>query len=95
MKKISFLLPLLTALLPLLAGAQAVTIQRLNPTNWWVGMQNSSVQLLVYGPGAGTLTYNIAYPGVKLVKASPAENPNYAFLDLTIAATARPSTNCG
>ena len=90
MKKASFLLLLLTALLPLLAGAQAVTIQRLNPTNWWVGMQNSSVQLLVYGPGAGTLTYSIAYPGVKLVKASPVENPNYAFLDLTIAATTRP-----
>jgi len=90
MKKASFLLLLLTALLPLLAGAQAVTIQRLNPTNWWVGMQNSSVQLLVYGPGAGTLTYSIAYPGVKLVKASQVENPNYAFLDLTIAATTRP-----
>ena len=90
MKKVSFLLLLLTALLPLLAGAQAVTIQRLNPTNWWVGMQNSSVQLLVYGPGAGTLTYSIAYPGVKLLKTSPVENPNYAFLDLTIAATTRP-----
>ena len=90
MKKVSFLLLLLTTLLPLLAGAQAVTIQRLNPTNWWVGMQNSSVQLLVYGPGAGTLTYSIAYPGVKLLKTSPVENPNYAFLDLTIAATTRP-----
>ena len=61
-----------------------------NPTNWWVGVQNSSVQLLVYGPGAGTLTYSITYPGVKLAKTSPVENPNYTFLNLTITTSARP-----
>ena len=81
---------LLALLLPLLVGAQAITIDRVNPTNWWVGMKNPNVQLLVHGPGAGTLTYTIAYPGVKLVKTSTVENPNYAFLDLTIAATAKP-----
>ena len=90
MKQISFLLLLLTALLPLLAGAQAVTIQRLNPTNWWVGVRNSNLQLLVYGPGAGTLTYSITYPGVKLAKTSSVEDPNYTFLDLTITTSARP-----
>ncbi|GAC1379798.1 MAG: glycoside hydrolase family 13 protein [Hymenobacter sp.] len=88
MKK-SYLL-LLTLLLPLLAGAQAVSIDRVNPTNWWVGMKNPNVQLLVHGPGAGTLTYAITYPGVKLVKSSTVENPNYAFLDLSIAPTAKP-----
>ncbi|MBD2769517.1 glycoside hydrolase family 13 protein [Hymenobacter sp. BT664] len=81
---------LLALLLPLMAGAQTVTIDRVNPTNWWVGMKNPNVQLLVHGPGAGTLTYSIAYPGVKLVKASTVDNPNYAFLDLTIAPTAKP-----
>lgn len=72
--------------------AQNASIQRINPTNWWVGMKNPKVQLLVYGPNAGTLTYSIQYPGVTLVKAHTVENPNYAFLDLTIAATARPGT---
>lgn len=83
---------LLTAvLLPWLAQAQtAPAIQRLNPTNWWVGMKYNSVQLLVYGPQAGTLSYTIDYPGVKLLKANAVENPNYVFLDLSIAATAKP-----
>lgn len=85
MKK-RYLLPLL--LLPFLANAQS--IDRVNPTNWWVGMKNPNVQLLVHGPGAGTLTYTINYPGVKLVKSSTVENPNYAFLDLTISPTAKP-----
>ncbi|HLK96546.1 MAG TPA: cyclomaltodextrinase N-terminal domain-containing protein, partial [Hymenobacter sp.] len=34
--------------------SQNAQIQRINPTNWWVGMKNPAVQLLVYGPNAGT-----------------------------------------
>ncbi|MBF9142292.1 alpha-amylase family glycosyl hydrolase [Hymenobacter properus] len=87
MKK-PYLLPLL--LLPLLADAQTASIDRVNPTNWWVGMKNPNVQLIVHGPGAGTLAYTVNYPGVKLVKTNTVDNPNYAFLDLTIAPTAKP-----
>jgi len=65
-------------------------IQRIDLTNWWVGMKNPALQLLVYGAGAGTLTYTINYPGVQLIKTSRVENPNYAFLDLKILSTARP-----
>ncbi|WP_375417007.1 glycoside hydrolase family 13 protein [uncultured Hymenobacter sp.] len=89
MRKIyALLLPLL--FLSTLVLAQPASITRVNPTNWWVGMKNPNVQLLVYGPRAGTLTYSVQYPGVKLVKASKVENPNYAFLDLVIAPTAKP-----
>ena len=85
-RTLSFLLFLLV---PFLAGAQA-SIERVNPTNWWVGMKNPNVQLLVHGPGAGTLTYTVNYPGVKLVKTNLVANANYVFLDLTIAPTAKP-----
>lgn len=71
---------------------QSPAIQRINPTNWWVGMKNPNLQLLVYGPNAGTLAYTITYPGVKLLKTHTVENPNYAFLDLTISPTAKPGT---
>ncbi|MBJ6110262.1 cyclomaltodextrinase N-terminal domain-containing protein [Hymenobacter sp. BT523] len=83
---------LLLLLLPLLANAQNISIDRVNPTNWWVGMKNPNVQLLVHGPGAGTLTYTVNYPGVKLVKTNTVENPNYAFLDLSISPSAKPGT---
>ena len=89
--RLLLLLLLLTALLPRLAAAQPpVSIDRVNPTSWWVGMKNPNVQLLVHGPGAGTLAYSLSYPGVKLLKTSTVENPNYAFLDLVIAPTAKP-----
>ena len=64
-------------------------IRRIDPPNWWIGMKNPNVQLLVYGPNAGTLTYTINYPGVTLVKTSKVENPNYAFLNLKIAPSAK------
>ncbi|WP_080241199.1 glycoside hydrolase family 13 protein [Spirosoma rigui] len=91
MKRILFLL-LSLALAGGAVQAQTAEIKRVNPTNWWVGMKNPTLQLLVYGPNAGTLTYTVNYPGVKLVKAHTVENPNYAFLDLTIAASAKPGT---
>ncbi|WP_461131765.1 glycoside hydrolase family 13 protein [Spirosoma aerophilum] len=72
--------------------AQPARIERLNPTNWWVGMKNPNLQLLVYGPNAGSLTYSVSYPGVKLVKTHTVENPNYAFLDLTITPSAKAGT---
>lgn len=72
--------------------SQQAQIQRVNPTNWWVGLKNPNLQLLVYGPNAGTMTYSIEYAGVSLNKAHTVDNPNYAFLDLTIAPTTKPGT---
>ncbi|MFD2933412.1 alpha-amylase family glycosyl hydrolase [Spirosoma flavum] len=92
MKRIIFFLVTLLSTVVLPTFAQTVQIQRVNPTNWWIGMKNPNIQLLVYGPNAGTLTYTISYAGVKLVKAHTVENPNYAFLDLTISPTAKPGT---
>jgi glycosidase len=70
--------------------AQTPSISRIDPTNWWTGMKNQNLQLLVYGPQAGTLTYSIAYPGVRLIKTNRVENVNYAFLDLVIDKVAKP-----
>jgi glycosidase len=65
------------------------SIKRVDPPNWWVGMKNPKVQLLLYGPGAGNLTYTINYPGVTLAKTNKVENISYVFLDLIIAKTAK------
>ncbi|MBE7172199.1 MAG: glycoside hydrolase family 13 protein [Williamsia sp.] len=88
MKQLSTLLAFL--LISHFVLSQAPSIQRIDPTNWWTGMKDPHVQLMVYGPKAGTLAYTISYPGVSLTRTSKTDNPNYAFLDLTIAASARP-----
>lgn len=62
------------------------------PTNWWVGMKWNHVQLMVHSPGLKTSVQNveIKYPGVTLMKVNRVENSNYLFLDLNIAANAKP-----
>ena len=84
------ILPLLVICLSIFITTHSQpAIRRIDPPNWWIGMKNPNVQLLVYGPNAGTLTYTINYPGVTLVKTSKVENPNYAFLDLKITPSAK------
>jgi neopullulanase len=61
------------------------------PTNWWVGMKNPKLQVMLRGDGIGNATgFTLNYPGVVLNKVSKAENKNYVFLDLTISASAKP-----
>lgn len=65
-------------------------IQRVEPSSWWVGMKDPSVQLLVYGKNIATYSPALTYKGVSLVKVHKTENPNYLFVDLKIAPTAVP-----
>ncbi|HQW82998.1 MAG TPA: alpha-amylase family glycosyl hydrolase [Ferruginibacter sp.] len=65
------------------------------PTNWWVGMKWNKLQIMVHGENGKHVwtdksTVKIDYPGVKLVKINKPENKNYIFLDLEIAANAKP-----
>jgi len=92
MKRISLLFLIVSLFFQENLQAQTPQIQRIDPTHWWVGMKNPALQLLVYGPQAGSLTYSLQYPGVKLVKTHRAENPDFAFLDLVISPQAKAGT---
>lgn len=60
------------------------------PTNWWVGMNWNKVQVMIHGDAIGAGGFTIKYPGVKLERVNKVENVNYVFLDLDIAASAKP-----
>ena len=61
------------------------------PTNWWVGMKNQNLQLMIHRDRVANEKISmLPYPGVKLIKQSKAENPNYIFLDLTISPATKP-----
>ncbi|GAB2691742.1 glycoside hydrolase family 13 protein [Mucilaginibacter koreensis] len=72
--------------------AQMPDLERVEPMNWWTGMSNPSLQLLVHGNHIGERQAQLSYPGVKLKVAHKVENDNYLFLDLQIAATAKPGS---
>jgi glycosidase len=64
-------------------------LERIEPMNWWVGMHNPKLQLLIHGNQIAGYEVRIDYPGVKLLEVHKVENPNYLFADLEISATAK------
>jgi glycosidase len=70
----------------------ALSVERIEPRNWWIGMKTSSVQVLFYGRniGRGDVRIYQPYPGVSITKTERVENPNYLFVTLSIAPTAKP-----
>ncbi len=73
-------------------GVLKVTAEtRVYPTNWWVGMKNPIVQVMLRNTAwTAPEKVTVSYPGVQLIKVTPAQNPHYMFVDLRITATARP-----
>lgn len=63
------------------------------PSNWWVGMKHSTIEVMLRGERVGEAKkVSIDYPGVRLVDFHRVNNPHYLFLHLEIAADARPGT---
>jgi len=65
-------------------------IVRVEPPNWWVGFKNTELQLLVNHPNIAMAIPIVSYEGVSIKKVHNADSPNYLFIDLDIAKTAKP-----
>ncbi|MCF0191154.1 MAG: glycoside hydrolase family 13 protein [Marinilabiliaceae bacterium] len=71
------------------AYAQTSRIEHIEPNNWWVGMKNNNLQVMIHGKEIANNRVSIEYDGVSLNKTITVDNPNYLFLDLTIAPDAK------
>ncbi len=60
-------------------------IDRIEPPHWWVGMENTSLQLMVYGKDIGNSNVRIEGSGVVLKEVHRAQSANYVFLDLDLS----------
>ena len=62
------------------------------PTNWWTGMKNTNLQVLVRQDNikSGHRVFLKPYAGVKLGKVTSFDNPNYLAIDITIAPSTKP-----
>lgn len=63
----------------------AVKIDRVEPTDWYVGMKDPSLQLMVYGEGIREARVSTDYPGVRVDSLVRLDSPNYllVYLDLS------------
>src|SRR5258706_5846081 len=85
MNKNLFTILLLAAGLSAGSQSKAIDIIRVEPANWWIGMKNSELQIMVYGPDISKSTLTINYPGIKLKEVAKTISPNYLFIYLSIA----------
>jgi neopullulanase len=65
---------------------------RVEPPNWWAGMKNPTLQLMVHGEDISSSELDLKYPGVQLVSTERTDNPNYLFLNLEIATFTKPGS---
>ena len=87
MKRIILLTAILMANVMTMSAAKKSTtvIDRIEPTDWFVGMKNPSVQLMVYGKGirdAEAVTTD--FPGVTIDSLVRLDSPNYLLVYLNV-----------
>ena len=88
--KRTILLGLLT--LQLLSMSAAVKIDKIDPTDWYVGMKNPQLQLMVYGKGiAAVKEVTTDYPGVRIDSVVRLDSPNYLLVYMNLQG-AQPGT---
>ena len=62
----------------------ALKIDHIEPANWFVGMKNSSLQLMVYGSGIREAEVTTDYPGVAIDSLVRLDSPNYLLVYLNL-----------
>jgi len=86
---------ILTAIAFVLAAsthAAATEIDHVEPMNWWIGMKDPHLQIMVHGAGIADMAASLHYPGVELIDTEHTDNRNYLFLNLLIHPDAQPGT---
>lgn len=61
----------------------AVNVNRIEPTDWYVGMKDASLQLMVYGKDIKNADVTVDYPGVKVDSIARLDSPIISWFILT------------
>ena len=75
-----------------MSASKKSVIDRIEPTDWFVGMKNPTVQLMVYGQGIRDVKdVTTDYPGVKIDSLVRLDSPNYLLVYMNLK-DAQPGT---
>jgi len=64
--------------------AQSISINRIDPPNWWVGMKHNKIQLMLYGNNLNNVSARFDDSKIKVTKVHKIKNTSYAFIDIEI-----------
>ena len=68
----------------MISASAAVKIDRIDPTDWYVGMKDATLQLMVYGPNIREANVTTDYPGVAIDSLIRLDSPNYLLVYLSL-----------
>lgn len=68
----------------MISASAAVKIDRIDPTDWYVGMKDATLQLMVYGPNIREANVTTDYPGVAIDSLIRLDSPNYLLVYLNM-----------
>ena len=63
----------------------AVKISRIDPTDWYVGLKNPTLQLMVYGQNVRDAEVSVDYPNVRIDSIARLDSPNYLLVYLNLS----------
>jgi neopullulanase len=87
-KRLYFTLIILFFLPALSQAANSPEIIRMDPPNWWVGMKNTKLEILVSGKDIGNCSIDTKYSGVDILSIDKFQNNSYVAIQLNISALA-------
>ena len=92
MRRILLITAILMANIMTMSAAKKVVIDRIEPTDWYVGMKNPTVQLMVYGKGIRDVeSVTTDYPGATIDSLVRLDSPNYLLIYMNLKG-AQPGT---
>ncbi|OYP43209.1 alpha-amylase [Prevotella sp. P4-119] len=71
-------------LMSMISASAVVKIDRIDPTDWYVGMKDATLQLMVYGPNIREANVTTDYPGVAIDSLIRLDSPNYLLVYLNL-----------
>ncbi len=71
--------------------AQEPRIERIDPPNWWTGMEHDTVQLLLYGEGLSGVNIKVLPEGPRVLRTHPGATHRHLFVDLHIGPECAPA----
>ncbi|MDG5799060.1 glycoside hydrolase family 13 protein [Marinilabiliaceae bacterium ANBcel2] len=89
-KKLTFPIIVCMLIATISVRAQISEVKRVEPSSWWIGMKNPTVQLLIHEKDIGKTRPQTDYPGIKIERTTVVENLDYLFIDLKIDKNSSP-----
>lgn len=77
---------LLLLFFALLSVSAKVKITRIDPTDWYVGMKDPTLQLMVYGEGIRDAEVSTDYPHARIDSLVRLDSPNYLLVYMNLEA---------